>query len=295
MKPRTTDARGEDGDPEQRRRLEAAANDDVVQRDARRGLPPVRCAAGDPEPRAGADRDRAREVGAERDAAEDRALPRAPGQDARSAPARAGERPDRAERDRRERQDREQRVRDQEQGRQQEQRRPRARRRAVPTGPASAARATAEATSARCAASSAPGSAARRRRARARRTRRRARSAVRSSTRWSGRATGRLRGSASRQASICVTSGSGRSGRSSPSDGTGIADLARGLGRASCERPGSPRPGLVERQAERVDVRLGAGVVALGLLGRHVGEGADDLAGRRSAWARRRRRRSRSP
>ena len=38
-------------------------------------------------------------------------------------------------------------------------------------------------------------------------------------------------------------------------------------------------PALVEHQAQRVDVDLGAGGASLGLLGRHVGEGADDVAG----------------
>ncbi len=39
-------------------------------------------------------------------------------------------------------------------------------------------------------------------------------------------------------------------------------------------------PALVQGQSERVDVGLGAGGLALGLLGGHVGEGADDVAGR---------------
>ena len=39
-------------------------------------------------------------------------------------------------------------------------------------------------------------------------------------------------------------------------------------------------PALVEHQRQRVDVGLGAGGAPLGLLGRHVGEGADDVAGR---------------
>ena len=39
-------------------------------------------------------------------------------------------------------------------------------------------------------------------------------------------------------------------------------------------------PALIERQGERVDIGLRAGVAALGLLGGHVGEGADDVAGR---------------
>ena len=39
-------------------------------------------------------------------------------------------------------------------------------------------------------------------------------------------------------------------------------------------------PALVERQGQRVDVGLGARRAALGLLGGHVGERADDVAGR---------------
>ena len=38
---------------------------------------------------------------------------------------------------------------------------------------------------------------------------------------------------------------------------------------------------LVEDQRKRVEIRLGPDVVAVGLLGRHVGEGADDVAGAR--------------
>ena len=91
---------------------------------------------------------------------------------------------------------------------------------------------------------------------------------------------GRLRGSASRQASICATSGSGRSGRPDAERRQGLADLAGGLGRSAARDGVLARPRLVEGERERVDVRLGAGVVALGLLGRHVGERADDLAGR---------------
>ena len=54
-------------------------------------------------------------------------------------------------------------------------------------------------------------------------------------------------------------------------------------------------PALVQDQRQRVDVRARAGEIALGLLGRHVGERADHVAGRRSASVRRRGGRCRSP
>ena len=39
-------------------------------------------------------------------------------------------------------------------------------------------------------------------------------------------------------------------------------------------------PALIQRQGQRVDVGLGSGRAALRLLGRHVGEGAEHVAGR---------------
>ncbi len=57
------------------------------------------------------------------------------------------------------------------------------------------------------------------------------------------------------------------------------ADRPRGRGRAGAPVRVLAAPALVEDEGERVDVGLGAGLAALGLLGRHVGEGADNVAG----------------
>ena len=58
------------------------------------------------------------------------------------------------------------------------------------------------------------------------------------------------------------------------------ADRARRRRRGGAAVRVLAAPALVQRQRQRVDVGLRAGGAALGLLGRHVGEGADDVAGR---------------
>ena len=87
-------------------------------------------------------------------------------------------------------------------------------------------------------------------------------------------------GAARRQASIASVSSRGRSGRRRRS-GRARAPIARAVaaGVGAAVRV-LAAPALVEHQGQRVDVGLGAGLAALGLLGRHVGEGADDVAGR---------------
>ena len=64
-----------------------------------------------------------------------------------------------------------------------------------------------------------------------------------------------------------------------------VADRPRGRRRALAAVRVFAAPALVEHQRQRVDVGLGAGGAALGLLRGHVGEGADDVArrGQRSA------------
>ena len=87
-------------------------------------------------------------------------------------------------------------------------------------------------------------------------------------------------GRAARQASISAVSSRGRSGRRRRS-GLVRSPIARAVA-AGLRAPVRvlAAPALVEHQRQRVDVGLGTGGAALGLLGRHVGEGADDVAGR---------------
>ncbi len=59
------------------------------------------------------------------------------------------------------------------------------------------------------------------------------------------------------------------------------ADRAHGGDRVAAPVRVLAAPALVQRQGERVDVGLGARLEALGLLGGHVGERADHVAGRR--------------
>ena len=73
-------------------------------------------------------------------------------------------------------------------------------------------------------------------------------------------------------------SGCGKVRASQPQRGEGLADLARRLRRGAARDGVLPSPRLIEGEGERVDVGLGTGVVALGLLGRHVGERPDHLA-----------------
>ncbi len=80
-------------------------------------------------------------------------------------------------------------------------------------------------------------------------------------------------------ASIVSLSSRGRSGRRRRS-GRARPPIARAVAAGVARRCGVlPAPALVQGQGERVDVGLGAGGAALGLLGGHVGEGADDVAG----------------
>ena len=58
------------------------------------------------------------------------------------------------------------------------------------------------------------------------------------------------------------------------------ADRAHGGDRVAAPVRVFAAPALVQREGERVDVGLGARLEALGLLGGHVGERADDVAGR---------------
>ena len=130
-----------------------------------------------------------------------------------------------------------------------------------------------------------------------RRPRRRRRGASRS-------AGGRGRGCSARSSSepsIAVPSSSsgGRlEGREVEAGVDRVAQLARQVGAQPPQRAGAgadrPRgrrrvgapvrvlaaPALIQGQGERVDVGLGPGRTALRLLGGHVGEGADDVAGR---------------
>ena len=202
---------------------------------------------------------------------------RPPGEE-RDQGGRGGEGADRAERDRGEREQGEERVRHEQQGREQEQRSRRGRRRAARSG------------------------------RRAPPARRRLRPAPRSAA-WSapGRATSTPSGAGhgalvvelergpvehpveaverGAVAGIGVEAGVdlGHEGLGQIRPQLGqrghrLADLARGLRRGPARHRVLPRPRLVQAEAERVDVGLGTGVLALRLLGRHVGQRADDLA-----------------
>ncbi len=96
--------------------------------------------------------------------------------------------------------------------------------------------------------------------------------AARREPRWRGVAR-TWSASSSSESSIAVVG-------SQPAQGPRVgADRPCRRGRAGAAVRVLPTPALVEHQRERVDVGLGAGRAALGLLGRHVGEGADDVAG----------------
>ena len=100
------------------------------------------------------------------------------------------------------------------------------------------------------------------------------------SSRPAARARDGCEGRGSRQASSASLSSRGRSGRIRRR-GVARPPIARAVA-AGVERAVRvfARPALVEDQGQRVDVGLGPDVdPSLGLLGRHVGEGADDVSG----------------
>ena len=109
--------------------------------------------------------------------------------------------------------------------------------------------------------------------------RRRARGAWAARTASSSEASGRTSGSGSRPASIVSVSCVGQVGADVGERGDRLADRARGGGGPVAEQRVLAAEALVQGQRQGVDVGGGPGPQPVGLLGRHVGERPEHVAG----------------